>query len=355
MPAEWAPHAGTWMAWPTRLDVWRAGAAPARAAFTDVILAIARFEPVTVIADPAAWAEARAALPDHVRVVEMRHDDSWLRDSGPTVVLGEISNCPQPTIRLPVGIDWAFNGWGDLYGSFEQDKLVARKLCGVERMPYVSVDMVLEGGSIHVDGEGTMLTTEECLLHPNRNPSMTKADIEAELKRYTGVTKVVWLPKGLAFDDDTNGHVDNFACFAEPGVVLLAWSDDENDPQYAISREALEVLSRERDTKGRPFRVVKLPCPPPLYRTQEEWETLDEEGRKNRHAGERLAASYANFYVCNGAVIMPAFGLPDHDAAAAAALKAAFPGRTVVAVGTREIVLGGGNVHCITQQQPALP
>ncbi|KIZ07030.1 agmatine deiminase [Monoraphidium neglectum] len=161
--------------------------------------------------------------------------------------------------------------------------------------------------------------------------------------------------RGLAFDHDTNGHIDNFACFARPGVVLLAWSDDESDPQYAISREAQDILSKEVDAKGRPLQIIKLPCPPPLHRTQEEWDTLDDSGKQHRQAGERLAASYANFYICNGGIIMPAFGLPDADSAAQQVLEAAFPDRKVVAVQTREIVLGGGNVHCITQQQPLLP
>lgn len=284
----------------------------------------------------------------------MRHDDSWLRDTGPTVALAEISACPAPPIRAAVGVDWRFNGWGDLYGSYDLDRLVARKICEVEKMPYVSVDMVLEGGSIHVDGEGTLLTTEECLLNANRNPDMTKDEIEAALKRFTGATKVIWLPKGLAFDDDTNGHVDNFACFARPGVVLLAWSDDPNDPQHAISAEALAILSEATDARGRRLEVLKVPCPPNLFRSEEEWATLDEEGRKHRRAGERLAASYVNFYVCNGGVVMPAFGAPEADAAAREVLEAAFPGRKVVAVETREIVLGGGNIHCITQQQPLL-
>ncbi|KAF8064532.1 hypothetical protein HT031_003332 [Scenedesmus sp. PABB004] len=211
-------------------------------------------------------------------------------------------------------MDWQFNGWGDLYGTYEQDKLVAAKVCESLRLPYVSTDFVLEGGSIHVDGEG-----------------------------------------GLYGDEDTNGHVDNFACFAAPGVVLLAWADDPDDPQTAISAEALALLEGETDARGRKLQVIKLPCPPPLHRTQEEWETLDAEGRKHRHAGERLAASYVNFYVANGGVVMPAFGEPAADDAAAAVLARAFPGRRVVAVQTREIVLGGGNIHCITQQQPRAP
>lgn len=352
MPAEWAPHQGCWIAWPRRHDVWRAAAVPAKKAFTDVILAINRFEPVTVVAPNDLWLEARAALPDSIRVLEMTIDDSWLRDSGPTFVEAKITSCPKPAIRTLLGMDWVFNGWGGLYGSYEQDKLVAAKVCEAEGLPYVSTDFVLEGGSIHVDGEGTLLTTEECLLNPNRNPGLSKADIEARLKRFTGVSKVIWLPKGLYKDDDTNGHIDNFACFARPGVVLLAWCDDPSDPQHAISSEALQLLEQETDAKGRKLQVIKLPCPPPLQRTEEEWNTLSLEGRENRHAGERLAASYANFYIANGAIIMPAFGLSEADAEAQAVLKQAFPDREVVAVQTREIVLGGGNIHCITQQQP---
>jgi len=254
-----------------------------------------------------------------------------------------------------VGIDWGFNGWGDLFGIYEQDKLVARKICEAERLPCITADFILEGGSIHVDGEGTLLTTEECLLHPNRNPNLTKSEIEDRLKRLLGVSKVIWLPRGLFGDTDTNGHIDNFACFAKPGVVLLAWTDDESDPQFEISQEALQILNQERDAQGRQLQVIKLPCPPVLSRTQEEWESLAEEGREHRHVGERLAASYVNFYIANGGIIMPAFGVPEADERAKAVLQETFPDREVVAVQTREVVLGGGNIHCITQQHPLLP
>jgi agmatine deiminase len=200
----------------------------------------------------------------------------------------------------------------------------------------------------------TCLTTEECLLHKNRNPYLGKGEIESALKRHLGVKKVIWLPLGLFADHDTNGHVDNFCCFSQPGVVLLAWCDDENDPQYKISREALSILERETDAKGRRFRIIKLPCPPVLTRTKEEYEGLDAEGQKHRQPGERLAASYVNFYVANGGVVAPAFGgeAAEADAEAVRVLREAFPGREVVQVPTREIVLGGGNIHCITQQQP---
>lgn len=200
----------------------------------------------------------------------------------------------------------------------------------------------------------TCLTTEECLLHKNRNPSLGKSEIESVLKRQLGVEKVIWLPLGLHADHDTNGHVDNFACFARPGVVLLAWCDDAADPQHAISRRALELLKKETDARGRPLEVVKLPCPPVLTRTQAEYDGLAPLGKENRAAGERLAASYVNFYVANGGVVAPAFGgaAAAADAEAGRILRAAFPGREVVQVPTREIVLGGGNIHCITQQQP---
>ena len=165
---------------------------------------------------------------------------------------------------------------------------------------------------------------------------------------------MIWLPLGLYADHDTNGHVDNFACFARPGVVLLAWTDDKQDPQHAISNEALAILERERDARGRRLEVIKLPCPPVLSRTQEEYDGLDDEGKEHRKPGERLAASYVNFYVANGGVVAPAFGgdAASADAEAAKVLRRAFPGREVVQVPTREIVLGGGNIHCITQQQP---
>eukprot|EP00878_Enallax_costatus_P012150 GHUV01012687.1.p1 GENE.GHUV01012687.1~~GHUV01012687.1.p1 ORF type:complete len:257 (+),score=61.56 GHUV01012687.1:920-1690(+) len=252
-------------------------------------------------------------------------------------------------------MDWQFNGWGGLYGTYDFDKIVARKACEAEGLPYISTDFVLEGGSIHVDGEGTLLTTEECLLNRNRNPTLSKQDIEARLKRFLGVSTIIWLPKGLYMDTDTNGHIDNFACFARPGVVLLAWTDDTSDPQYQISQEALQVLEQAVDAKGRKLQVIKLPCPPPMERTQEEWETLDPNGREHREKGGRLAASYVNFFIANGAVIMPAFGIPEADSRAQKVLQETFPDREVVAIQTREIVLGGGNIHCITQQQPLLP
>ncbi len=344
MPAEWEPHAGTWMIWPERPDNWREGAEPAQAAFVGVASAIARFEPVTMLVSARQWRNAREMLPAAVRVVEASSDDSWCRDSGVTFVTDAGG-------RLR-GVDWQFNAWGGLYSPYDQDQLIAGKMLEIERAPGYAAPLVLEGGSIHVDGEGTVLTTEECLLNPNRNPDLSREEIEQHLKDYLGVSKVLWLGAGLV-DDETSGHIDNLACFVRPGVVALTWCEDPSDPQYAISRDAHERLSRMTDARGRSLEIVKLPLPGPLFRTVEEAIDIGSPtGTMSRGLGERLGASYANFYIGNGFVLMPLLD-PAHDGEARAILARLFPDREVVGVATHEIILGGGNIHCITQQQPA--
>lgn len=336
-PAEWETHEKTWMGWPRRADTWRDGAVPARKAFAAVAREICKFEPVSIAVNPgdtiAPWIEPGKST---VETVVIPHDDSWFRDTGPMFV--------ERDGRL-VGLDWDFNAWGGLYEPYDADRTVARTILAMEDVCRFEHGIVLEGGSVHVDGEGTMLTTEECLLHPSRNPGLTKDEIEAKLKDAFGVKVVIWLPKGLVGDDDTNGHIDNIACFAEPGKVLLAWTDDANDPQHAVSSEAFDVLSRVVDARGRRLEIVKLPLPPPQYRTEEEVVGT-------RTAGDRLAASYVNFYIVNGGVIMPAFGVKESDDRAQKILQSVFPDRVVVPVQSREILLGGGNIHCITMQQP---
>ncbi|GLK85439.1 agmatine deiminase [Ancylobacter defluvii] len=346
MPAEWEPHAGTWMIWPERPDNWREGAVPAQAAFTAVASAIARFEPLSMLVSAAQWQNARRLLPSHIRLIEAASDDSWCRDSGPTFVTDAKG-------RLR-GVDWEFNAWGGLYSPFDHDRLIAAKVLETERAPRYAPPLVLEGGSIHVDGEGTLLTTEECLLNSNRNPDLTREEIEQHLRDHLGITRTIWLGAGLV-DDETSGHIDNIACFVKPGVVALTWCDDPADPQYAISRDAFDRLSKARDARGRSIEVVKLPLPGPLFRTEEEAiesvSDLASGGSMTRQLGERLGGSYVNFYVGNGFVLMPALDAA-HDEEAAAILRRLFPGREVVALPTREILLGGGNIHCITQQQP---
>ncbi|HET9861868.1 MAG TPA: agmatine deiminase [Steroidobacteraceae bacterium] len=347
MPAEFAPHAGCWMLWPERPDNWRLGALPAQQAFVEVAKAISRFEPVTMGVSGAHFEFARAQLPAHIRVVEISHDDAWMRDVGPTFVTNNKG------VRR--GVDWRFNAWGGLQGGlyypWDQDDLVAQKVLEIEGCDRYRAPIVNEGGAIHVDGEGTALVTEQVLLNPNRNPDMTREQVERHLMAYLGVQKVIWLGQGVV-EDETDGHVDNLACFVKPGTVALTWTDNRRDPQHAVSRDALERLSAARDAHGRRLGVVKLPMPGPLRYTAEE--TLGVQVRdtvRGRISGMRLAASYVNFYIANGGIVMPLLD-PRTDRAAAARLKRAFPGRKVVGVPAREILLGGGNIHCITQQVP---
>ncbi len=347
MPAEFAAHEGCILIWPHRRDSWQNGAYAARKAFAELIGWISKSEKVTVCARFEDYDEARRLLPPQVRVVEMSSDDSWARDVAPTFVTNG------STIR---GIDWGFNAWGGLvdglYFPWDKDNKMARKLCDLlDKDCYNYRDFILEGGSIHTDGEGTLLTTEECLLGKGRNPHLNKIEIEQKLCAALGVEKIIWLRKGI-YHDETNGHIDNICAFTAPGEVVLAWTDDENDPQYAISSECLDILTHSSDAKGRPIRVHKLLLPKPVCITEQECEGLDDmDGEPTRTAGERLAASYVNFYIANHHVIVPQFG-DDNDAKALETLQPLFPTRTVIGIYARDILIGGGNIHCITQQIP---
>jgi len=349
MPAEWEPHTQTWMVWPERPDNWRLGGKPAQAAFSAVAEAIARFEPVTVCVSAAQFENARARLSDAIRVIEISNDDAWVRDTGPTFVVDD-----QGGVR---GVDWTFNSWGGLDGGLYfpwlRDDQVAAKILQVERCDrYRTEGFVLEGGSIHVDGEGTLITTEECLLNRNRNPHLSREEIEQVLREHLAVDSVIWLPDGL-YNDETNGHVDNFCCYVRPGEVLLAWTDDANDPNYPRCQAAMRVLEQARDAKGRQLVVHKMPIPGPLHATEEECAGVDlVEGSQERDPSIRLAGSYVNFLIVNGGIVAPSFDDPK-DAEAKAILQRVFPEHEVVMVQGREILLGGGNIHCITQQQPA--
>jgi agmatine deiminase len=347
MPAEFSPHAGCWMLWPERPDNWREGAQPAQRAFTEVASAIARFEPVSVGVSAAHYEFARAQLPENVRVVEIAHDDAWMRDVGPTFVTNHKG--------VKRGVDWRFNAWGGLDGGlyfpWNLDDAVARKVLEIEGCDRYRAPLINEGGAIHVDGQGTALVTEQCLLNRNRNPDLGRADIEAHLRDYLGVHTVIWLGEGVV-DVVTDGHVDNLACFVKPGVIALHWTDDRTDPQYAVSADALRRLKLARDARGREPEVIKLPMPGPLELTASEAAgILQSENAHRREAGLRLAASYVNFYIANRGIVMPLLDRKT-DRVAAARLARAFPGRKVVGVPAREILLGGGNIHCITQQVP---
>lgn len=376
MPGEFEPHSGCWMLWPERQSNWRLGAKPAQVAFAAVATAIATGEPVTVAASAAQFLHARAMLPDAVRVVEMSSNDAWMRDVGPTFVVrspagadeldaadadagqGDAAGSPPCGFEPVRGVDWMFNAWGGLGGGlyfpWDQDDLVARKVLEIEGCSRYRAPFVLEGGAIHVDGEGTLIATEECLLDPNRNPQLDKGQIEILLHEYLGVSTVIWLDKGVV-EDETKGHVDNLCCFARPGEVVLAWTENKRDPQYRVSQDAYERLAQARDARGRRLKVHKLPHPGPLYRTAKEAKDIDAlDGGMTRREGERLAGSYVNFYIANSTIVMPLLDRR-HDGEAARMLRRIFPERRVIGVQAREILLGGGNIHCITQQVPAAP
>jgi agmatine deiminase len=239
-----------------------------------------------------------------------------------------------------------------LYFPWDQDDLVARKVLEVEGRDRYRAPLVLEGGAIHVDGEGTLLATEQCLLNPNRNPQLDAGQMEILLHEYLGITSVIWLGKGVV-DDETDGHVDNLCCFARPGEVVLTWTDDKRDPQYRVSMDAYERLMSARDAKGRRLKVHKLQQPGPLKRTQAETLDIDTvDGGVGRRAGERLAGSYVNFYIGNSTIVVPLLD-PRRDRQAVRTLARIFPERRVIGVRAREILLGGGNIHCITQQVPS--
>lgn len=348
MPAEWAEHQAVWMIWPQRPDNWRHAGREAQQTFAAIAKAISATTPVFMAVPEPFMPQARAVMPSEVTLVAMNSDDCWMRDSGPTMVIDQAGH-----LR---GVDWKFNAWGGfnggLYHPWDQDSEVASQVLAHHGFDRYLAPLVLEGGSIHVDGEGTLLTTEECLLNPNRNPDLSKTQIEALLSEYLNVTHFIWLPEGV-FMDETDGHIDNMCCFARPGEVVLHWVDDEKDPQYPRSQAAYEVLSKARDAKGRQLKIHKMLAPGPLFYEQDETAGVVASGQAvPREVGERMAASYVNFLISNGQIIFP---LLDErtDAAAASRLQEIFPEYRIVGVPAREVLLGGGNIHCITQQIPA--
>jgi agmatine deiminase len=325
MRAEWGPHERCWMAWPSRRELWGDGIDAACAAYAGVARAIARFEPVTMVTREADAADAAARCGGAVDILALPLDDSWMRDFGPTFLCNDGSDV--------AGVAWRFNAWGDKYRGYAADAALAGRLLDRLALPRFEAPFVLEGGAVHSDGEGTVLTTESVLLNPNRGMAASRAEAEALLRDWLGAEKVVWLPAGMV-GDETDGHVDNVACFVAPGRVLALAAPDRADPNHAGLAENLALLAAERDARGRALDVVRL-----------DQTTLRDE------TGQPGAASYINFYIANGGIVMPAF-MTDEDAPAAATVRAAFPGRAVVQVDARAIVRGGGGIHCITQQQP---
>lgn len=347
MPAEYTKQEKVWMIWPERPDNWRNGAKPAQIAFTNVAKAISQFTPVTMLVSKAQYAHCRMMLPVEIRVVEMSNNDAWMRDCGPTFVknqTGDIRAC-----------DWMFNAWGGLvdglYFPWDQDDLIAQKVCELETIDsYRTEGFVLEGGSFHVDGEGTVLTTEMCLLSEGRNPKLSKNEIEEKLCEYLNCQKVLWLAEGID-PEETNGHIDDVACFIRPGEVACIYTEDQESPFYKVAQSSYKALCQMVDAKGRTLKVQKLCCPKENITIKKEFAIDSVEGTQPREDGDICIASYMNFLITNDGVIVPQYG-DENDALALEQIKRFFPGKTVIGVDTVEIVYGGGNIHCITQQQP---
>ncbi|MDQ3157176.1 MAG: agmatine deiminase family protein [Actinomycetota bacterium] len=337
MPSETAPQDRVWMAFPPEgysLGESAEDAAEARATWAAVAHAVAEFEPVTMVVDPADLSVARSCLSNEIEIVTEPLDDAWMRDIGPTFVHDEDGQV--------AGVDWTFNGWGQQdWATWGKDSYVGGAVINRAGVKQVSSSIVNEGGGIHVDGLGTVLLTETVQLDPYRNPGLTKADIEAELSRTIGGTHFIWLPRGLARDGEkfgTRGHVDIVATIPSPGVLLLHTQTDESHPDYELSGELRRMLARTRDAQGQSWEIIDLPAPDVL---------TDSEGW--------VDYSYVNHLVVNGGVIACSFG-DRRDAEAAAILADVYPGRKVVSVDARPLFARGGGIHCITQHQPsALP
>jgi len=327
MPAEWEEHARCWMAWPCRMELWGERYEAACRAYASVARAIAAYEPVTMLARPEHVAVARLQVGRAVQVAEATIDDSWTRDSGPCFLVNGRGGV--------AGVAWRFNAWGNRFHGCAGDQALGGELLRHLGMRAYDGPMVLEGGAIHVDGRGTLIAVESCILNPNRNPTLDRRQVEERLAMYFGVRRIVWLEHGLT-GDETDGHVDNVARFVAPGVVLCVTTDDPAHPDRRGLAENKARLAAARDLAGRSLQVLELPLPVTVAARE----------------GPPTLPSYLNYYIANGAVVMPRFGDPEDDRAARV-VGSLHPGRAVVQVDALDICFGGGGIHCITQQQPA--
>jgi agmatine deiminase len=326
MPGEFERHAATWMAWPTRREIWGDRFAQVKSDYASLAKTIARFEPLRMVANPADAAEAHRLCGPSIAIVEYPIDDSWARDSGPVFLVDGHGG-------LAISA-WRFTAWGGKYFPHDQDAELARRIGAHLDVAVLDSDLALEGGALLVDGEGTLITTESCLLNANRNPGLSKREVEAELIRVLGVRKVIWLP-GDPLDTETDGHIDGLMALSAPARALFETNDDRADARFEILRENRRALELQTDARGRSFEIASI-----------------EEVDRAMSVGERYCRSYVNFYILNGAVVAPAYGLPS-DARVEAVLRHAFPDRTIVMLPIGAIAVGGGGFHCITQQQPA--
>jgi agmatine deiminase len=336
MPAEWARHRATWLSWPHNLETWPTDLESVRQVWVQMICALAPSEQVCLLVNDAAtemnvMTRLRAARANlaNVSLLRIPTVDVWMRDYGPTFVTRAASD-------QPLGFnDWIFNGWGGKYQEYKEDDRVAREIAHLLNVPVFDHNVILEGGSIEVNGAGICLTTQQCLLNPNRNPHLSWREIEQLLRDTLGVSQIIWLGEGIA-GDDTDGHIDDIARFVNPTTVACVVEANAGDENYRFLQENYERLQDARDRSGAKLNIVQLPCPAPVYS-----ET------------ERLPASYANFYIGNQVVLVPIFD-DRNDQPALGILREHFPEREVIGLRCKEVVAGLGALHCVTQQEPAV-
>ena len=322
MPGEWEKHTCCWMAWPARVDLWPNIEATIKS-YADVANAIAEFEPVNLLVLPSMLDDARAYLSKNVEIIEMSIDDSWTRDSGPNFLINDSG--------LLAGSTWEFNAWGDKFRPYDQDALMGSRILDLVGVDEYTSTMIAEGGGITVDGEGTVITTESCFPNKNRNPHLTKKEIESELCRTLGASKVIWIP-GDPDETGTDGHIDGIAAFIEPGRILVEISPDSSDPHYRVGQNNVKALKNIKDAKGRTLEIDFI------YEGDYSVLEFDE------------CRSYINSYLANGAVIVPGYN-HERDHLAVETYQKIYPDREVVQIQISDIAIGGGGIHCITQQQ----
>ena len=337
MPAEWEPHEATWLSWPHKEESWPGAFEPVPAIFVEITRHLAESELVRInVADQDSAARVRELLRrggvnlDAVRFHLIPTNDAWARDHGPVYVIRETKGLRERAI-----VDWGYNAWGNKYPPYDLDDVVPQRIAELSREVLFRPGIVMEGGSFDVNGRGTLLTTESCLLNPNRNPDASREQIEWYLREYLGVNRILWLGEGIA-GDDTDGHIDDLSRFVGPNTVITAIEADPTDENYIALRENLARLEAMTDQDGRKLRVVTMPMPGPIY-----------------FDGQRLPASYANFYIANCTVLLPTFR-HENDVRATEILQGLYPDRRVVGIDCTDLVWGLGAVHCVTQQQPRM-
>lgn len=350
-PGEFEPRRQDFLIWPERQDTWRLGGKPGQAALVETAKEIVKHEKLTVFCSADQYENARARLPEEVRVVEMTIDDAWAQDKGPAYVVNDAGEMR--------AVHWGWNSYGGLeeglYFPWKRDQQFGEKLLDLEDVPmYDATGLVFEGGAEQVDGEGTLIVTENSVLNQNRNPHLTKEQVEAYFTEYMNLEKIIWLKDGMAFDE-TNGHIDDICFFVRPGEICLSWTDDEDNPQYPNLKDAYDTLSQATDAKGRKLIIHKIPIPPVMHISDEEAAGVDIcKDAAPRDPGMPLAVTYINSYFVNGGLLVPQYGGPS-DQVAMDLFREIMPEREIIPIYTREWSLCGGNIHCMALQQPDAP